>query len=538
MNRNLLLLIVCQLFSFTIIGQTANAADFYNTDKIRQIKLTIKQQNWRSLLDSLRLNGDDFMVGTANIDGNTYTNIGIKWRGSRSFKVGAKRNPLQIKLNFIDKNQGHQGYKSLKLSNALRDPSMVREVLGFEIARKYMPTAPKANFAQVYVNDEYYGLFTNIEQVDSDFLMTHFGENEGSFFKCSPNIKSIAGDGCKKNVFAALVYEEDAACYLKNYELVSEGGWDDLIYLTKTLAQTPDKIDNILNVDQTLWMLAFNNVLVNLSSYSGRQSQNFYLYKDSTGRFTPIIWDLNLAFGSYKSAAVGSDLRLKQLQELDPLLHLDNEYKPLISQLLQNADYQKVYLSHIRTILYENFVNDNYLERAETLQELIQVPFINDPNRKYALDDFQKSLKSTVGKRSRIPGIKELMSKRTKILKKNQDLRIIPPTITQVMAQKRAQYASNSVTEFAIQAKVDKLPQKVKLIYRYSQEDNFKEVLMLDDGKNKDVEAGDGIYTVKVGNGSSGHIEYYIVAENKAAINFEPSNYMYQLHEANLAELN
>ncbi len=537
MIRNLLLFIGSLLFSSILIGQTTNADDFYNTDVVRQINVTVKQQNWRSLLDSLRKNGDDYLVGTANIDGQTYTNVGIKYRGSRSFKVGAKRNPLHIKLNFIDKNQGHQGYKSIKLSNSLRDPSMVREVLGFEIARKYMP-APKANYAQVYINKEYYGLFANIEQIGAEFLTSHFGDSDGSFFKCSPDLKSIAGDGCKKNVFAALMYEDDAACYLNNYELVSENGWDDLIQLTKTLAQNPDNIDRILNVDRTLWMLAFNNVLVNLSSYSGRQSQNFYLYQDSMGRFTPIIWDLNLAFGSYKSAVVGSDLRLKQLQELDPLLHLDNEYKPLISQLLQQEEYQKIYLSHVRTILYDNFVNGNYLDRAEALQELIQVPFINDPNRKYALDDFKKSLKSTVGQRSRIPGIKELMGKRTKILKKNQDLRIVPPTITEVMAQKRAQYASTTITDFSIQAKVDKRPQKVKLIYRYDQEDRFKEAIMLDDGKNSDIEAGDGIYTVKVTSGVTKHIEYYIVAENTAAINFEPSNYMYQLHEANLAELN
>lgn len=536
MIRNLLLLIGCLLFSATLIGQNSGEDDFYNTDVIRQIKINIKQQNWRSLLDSLRKHGDEYLVGTANIDGQTYSNIGIKYRGSRSFKIGAKRNPLHLKLNFINKNQRHQGYKSIKLSNSLRDPSMVREVLGFEIARKYMP-APKANYAQVYINEEYYGLFANIEQIGGEFLTNHFGDKDGSFFKCSPDLKSVAPDGCKKNVFAALIHEPDAACYLNNYELVGENGWDDLIQLTKTLAQNPGKIDRILNVDQALWMLAFNNVLVNLSSYSGRQSQNYYLYQDSTGRFTPIIWDLNLAFGSYKSAIAGSDLRLKQLQELDPLLHVDNKYKPLISQLLQNPAYKKTYFSHVRTILYENFDNESYLDRAEELQKLIEVPFINDPNRKYALEDFRKSLKATVGERSRIPGIKELMGKRTKLLKRNTDLRIVPPTITEVMAQRRAQYASN-ITDFSIQAKVDKLPQTVKLIYRYHKEGKFKEAIMLDNGKSNDTESGDGIYTAKVVRGPNDYIEYYIVAENTAAINFEPSNYMYQLHSANIIELN
>ncbi|MBK7338404.1 MAG: CotH kinase family protein [Saprospirales bacterium] len=46
-----------------------------------------------------------------------------------------------------------------------------------------------------------------------------------------------------------------------------------------------------------LWMLAINNVLVNLDSYVGGFAQNYYLYRDSTGIFHPVIWDLNLALG-------------------------------------------------------------------------------------------------------------------------------------------------------------------------------------------------------------------------------------------------
>jgi len=448
MNKNLLFIIGFLFFSLALQGQSTSTANFYQTDAIRQIKLTIKQKNWRGVLDSLRKNGEDFLVAKADIDGNAYTNIGVKYRASRSFKIGAKRNALQLKLNFIDKNQAHQGYQTLKLSNALRDPSMIREVLGYEIARKYMP-APQANYAQVTINDEYYGLFVNVEEVNNQFLTKHFGDSEGSFFKGIANTKNSTPDGCKKNIFSALMYEEDAACYLNNYDLKSESGWDDLIQLTRILERQPNRIDRVLNVDRTLWMLAFNNVLVNLSSYSGRQSQNFYLYQDSTGHFNPILGDLNLAFGSYKSAVVGSDLRLKQLQELDPLLHVEEAYKPLIKQLLQDPDTKKIYLAHVRTILQENFANGTYLDRAEELQRLIQVPFINDNNRKYSFDEFKKSLKSTIGQRSRIPGIKELMAKRAKNLRKHPALRAIPPTITAVTPQKRGQYESVPINDFS-----------------------------------------------------------------------------------------
>ena len=50
-----------------------------------------------------------------------------------------------------------QGINKLKLSNVIQDPSFIREVLSYEIARKYMP-ASLANFANLYINDTLWGL--------------------------------------------------------------------------------------------------------------------------------------------------------------------------------------------------------------------------------------------------------------------------------------------------------------------------------------------------------------------------------------------
>ena len=534
--RNFLLFIIL-LSSFQAgISQTETIADLYDTDRVKEIRLTFKQQAWPAILDSLRSNGSDLLVGQAKIDGLTYKNVGVRYRGSRSFKVGSKRNPLFIKLNFINKKQNHQGYKRIKLSNSLRDPSMVREVLGFEIARKYM-IAPKANYVKVYVNDAYYGLFVSIEAVDKEFLETNFGSDDRTFFKSAPNFTTYAPDGCMPNVFGALAYEEDVNCYIHNYQLESDEGWDDLIALTDILNNKPAQIERVLDVDQTLWMLAFNNVLVNLSSYSGSKSQNYYLYQNEKGQFTPIIWDLNLAFGSYKSATNGSDLSLKELQNLDPLLHVNNKYKPLISQLLKNPTYKKTYLAHIRSIIYDNFENGWYEERATALQELIQGPFVDDSNQRYTYRDFQKSLTSTVGERSKIPGIIELMAKRSKVLKKHPTLRVIPPSISEVNVLKRGQYASILLNKFTISAKVDKLPKKVKLYYRYNKAESFTVVEMEDNGKNKDAQANDKMFTATVDKGT-GTVEYYIVAENAASISFSPSNYMFEPYVANITEIN
>jgi len=72
-------------------------------------------------------------------------------------------------------------------------PSFVREALSYEIARNYMP-AGRANFAKLYINDEYWGLYTNVEAVNKDFLGNHFQSTDGAFFKCNPNELELFGE--------------------------------------------------------------------------------------------------------------------------------------------------------------------------------------------------------------------------------------------------------------------------------------------------------------------------------------------------------
>ncbi len=531
-----LLFITLSILPQFSVAQTAKG--FYNPDRVAEIRLNFKVDNWAEELDSLRVYGDDLLLGQAKVDGKSYKNVGVRYRGYKSFQSGSKRNALHIKLNFIDRSQNHQGYKTIKLSNALRDPSMVREVLGFEIARKYMH-APEANLVKVYVNDQYYGLFVNIESISDQFLEKHFGSSDNTFFACNhKNDESDNKKGCLKNTFANLEYQDDVSCYFSDFELKSDYGWDDLTQLTEVLSKTPEKVEEIVNVDQVLWMLAFNNVLVNLSSYSGDKSQNYYLYKDDQGHFNTIIWDLNLNFGSYKNIGGGSDLDLAGLQTLDPLLHENNSAKPLISALLSDPTNKMIYLSHVRTILNENFRKGQYLERAKELQKLAKSAFVQDKNKYYEEADFENSLVSTVGKKSKIPGLQELMEKRASFLKKHPALAILPVEVSQVTVESRNDNG-NKIEDFKITARVEKFAKKVTLMYKYSGETVFRSAQMMDDGKHNDGKSGDNVFgvTVKPLNDAK-DVEYYIVAENKGAITFSPSDYLFNLYKASLTDLN
>ncbi|MCB0585914.1 MAG: CotH kinase family protein [Phaeodactylibacter sp.] len=532
------ILILSGLFFLSSFSSVLAQDDFYDVNTIQEIKITFDQDNWRYVLDSLRFNGEGLLLGSVEINGQKFNDIGVRYRGSRSFQPGNKRNSLYIKLNFIDKEQNYQGQQSVKLSSALRDPSMVREVLGYEIARQYMP-APRANYTRVIVNGEYYGLFVNVEPIDDAFLANHFGESGGTFVQCAPNLVEEEPPGCKSDVFGSLQYDNSAKCYLHNFVLLSESGWDDLIELTYVLNQEPGAVSRVLDVDRTLWMLAYNNLLVNLSSYTGRYSENYYLYKDGQGQFVPILYDLNLCFGSYKNTGVGSDLKLKELQEMDPLLHLNNPDKPLISRLLSNEEYKKAYLAHMRTMMNDFFRHGEYAERAKELQGLIRKAFEEDANRYYSMEDFDASLTETIGKRSRIPGLKELMGPRTAFLKENALLSVVPPEVSDVSVTRRERFSSEKVTDFKIQARIDKFPKNVVLFYRFDHSMPFDKVEMRDDGQHNDGEAEDGIFgaVVKPRDGSTS-VEYFIYAENAKAVAYDPPRYMFEQYTASLEDLN
>ncbi len=515
-----------------IVSQSSTTApDFYKTDQVQDIRITFDDDKWQYILDSLRFNGDDYLKATVVINGQKFEGAGIQYRGTKSFRTGGNRNPFNIRLNYTDESQNLHGYSTIKLSNALRDPSLVREVLGYEIARSYMP-APWANYARLTINGTYYGLMINIESVqDPEFRNRYFGSYGNAFFKANEILENKDVAGCKNNIYGSLQYDEAAKCYTNNFEKLSEHGTKELIELAKILNQTPDKIEQVLDVDVTLWMHAFNNALINLSSYAGNRSVNYYLYKGLDGKFRPIIWDMNLAFGSYKNIGDGSDLKTRQLYTLDPLLHADNTTKPLISQLLASPEYKKIYLSHLRTIVYDYFENEKYLERAKALQAMIREDVSNDPNKFYEMSDFDASLDKVIGGKSKIPGLEWLMSKRAEFLKKHPSLSVFPSEIKDIAVTGREPMSVKQVDNFNITTEVGQFPKKVTLMYRFDESKKFSAVNM--------VSKGDGKYeaTVTPKNGERS-IYYYIVAENASMFSYSPANYMWEHHHTTLEELN
>jgi hypothetical protein len=493
-----------------------NAQNLYDINTIQNIEITFSQSNWDYMLDTATTGSDGYiMAQSVAINGVIFDSVGVKYKGNSTYNANQVKNPFHIELDTY-KNQDYQGYTDLKLSNVAKDPSFVREVLGYSILRQYMD-APLSNYATVKVNGTLIGLYVSSESVSKKFVANHFYSNDGVFFKCNP----IGGAGPGSTAKPNLVYlGTDSASYYAAYELNSDNGWKELTELCDTIKNYVGSVEKVLDVDRSLWMISFDNVTVNLDSYLGGFTQNYYLYQDHNNRFNPVIWDLNESFGTFSQTGTINLNSTTSKQQMSHTLHSTDAQWPLIQQLLSVPTYKKMYVAHMRTMLNENFGDNSYYTSAQALQAIINTTVNADVNKFYTYTQYQNNLTTDVTSgMTSAPGITNLMNGRNTYLMSQADFTATPPTISNITPSSTTPALNSSVTITANITNTNS--DAVYLGYRYSVSDKFTKISMFDDGNHNDGAAGDNVYGASLPVNAS-YVQYYIYAENNSAGMFSP----------------
>jgi hypothetical protein len=401
---------------------------------------------------------------------------------------------------------------------------MIREVLSYAILEQYMD-CPKANFTNVYINGTLRGLYSSAESINDKFNGDHYYSSDGAFFKCNP--VGGAGPGSMGNPDLNYL-GTDTTLYTSRYELKSTYGWTDLVNMINVLNNDFSNIESVLDVDRALWMLAFNNVLVNLDSYSGAFRQNYYLYNDLNDRFVTTVWDLNMSFAGFPGGTGTGTLTTPST--LDPMSNNASANHPLIVKMLSDPMFKRMYMAHIRTIVQEIFASGDYLTTANTLRTTIDASVQADPYKFYTYTQFQNSLTSNVtmpgpGGTFTSYGLQNLMDARVTYFNSNSNYLLVAPTIN-------SWTVSNPTPSFGqtiyITANCSNAT-AVYLGYRLEHPLRFNRIQMFDDGAHGDGAAGDNVYGASVAlNGVV--LEYYIYADNSNAGVFSPQRAEHEFH--------
>ncbi len=515
--------------------------DLYAPDQITTVEITFQENNWDDILDNFYAAGDDErLLATVEINGTEFDSVGIRYRGGSSYNASNAKNPLNIKLDHV-KNQDYQGYDVLKLGNGAKDPSWLREVLTFEIARHYME-APLANYAAVYVNGSFLGLYNNVESINSKFFEERFlSNNDNPRFEANPSYPfdeppTTPPFGCTLGQGASLEYlGQGILCYLEHYEISSPTGWEALRDMTALLKNEPQNAKNLLDLDRFIWYSALNSLLANLDSYLGAGAKNFMVGQADNGHWVIAPDGMNESFGRFPWTEIPEpgdpQPALGFYTDLDPFLGENDNHKPLLKAIFNQPTWKRMYVAHLRTMIDEMFSSGWFETRAGQLQNLISDEVLSDDNHFYTHGQFLENYNATVVDNytgQDAYGLYPLMDGRIQYLLGLPEFQAAPPTISGVANDPVSPTPGASVT---ITAAVENAS-TVWLGHRSNLKEVFTLSSMFDDGLHNDGAAGDGVFGASVTADVAG-LQYYIYAENNGAGMFSPQRAEYEFYNLN-----
>ena len=516
------------LFSLLLSLNSFSQTYLYDIGQIQQIEITFSQANWDYQLDTAKAGADGYILASqVKVNGVVFDSVGVKYKGNSSYSATSNKNPFNLSLDeFI--NQDYMGHSTIKLSNCYKDPSMIREVLAYKILASYMD-CPRSNFAQLYINGSYVGLYSNDENIGNSFLGDKFNSTNGTQFKCNPIV--IPGPTTKCNL---KYINSDSSSYFNYYELKSANGWHELVRLCDTTTNYGSSLEAILDIDRVIWMLAYNTVTINLDSYSGVFAQNYYLYRDLNNRFVPITWDLNMAFGGFPFVGSGAtsmgSLTVANMQQLPLNIHNTDPFWPLINDVFNNPTWKRMFYAHAKTIADEYFSNGVYQSMATTYQTLIDTAVQSDVNKMFSYSQFQSSLSTDINVGTyTVPGINNLFTSRMSYLQGTTEFQAAAPTLAGIVSTPAQPVIYDTVWVNCNMSNGS----SIWLGTRNNIFGKFSKQPMFDDGLHRDGASGDGIFGAAIFC-SSTQMDYYIYAENTNAGVFSPARAEHEYYHLNV----
>ncbi len=350
----------------------AQSTSLYNDNVINTVRVTLPADSLQFILTHIYSNTyfhADFVYDDG-ASSDTLLNIGFRLRGNTSRNAAKKS--FKISFNQFQTGRAYQGAKSLNLNSEHNDPTMVREKLFYDIWKRAGMPPRRTSFAKLYINGLYFGIYTNIEEIDKSWVQRAYSNNGGNIYKCTypADLNYVSND---PNYYKSLGGAN------RVYDLQTNTVADDYTDLANLIAalNTPinaqndslflQKIDTILNVETVLKAFAIDVATGNWDDYFYNKN-NFFLYKNTaTRRFEMITYDTDNTLGI---DWINKDWATRSCNSWLPSSAA--EKRPLIKRLLAVPAYNQRYKVLLDSITRYVTAPAVIFPRIDSLKSLLQ----------------------------------------------------------------------------------------------------------------------------------------------------------------------
>ena len=329
-----------------------------------------------------------FRYLSSTID-ETVTNVGFRLRGNTS-RNSAKKS-FKVSFNEFVQGRKWKGVEKLNLNGEHNDVSIMRSRMCNQLLKYAGLPAARTSYVRLYINNEYKGLYLNVEHIDEEFIQRRFtNDHTGNLFKCNygADLKQIGSS---------------PAPYMGTYELKTNtqaNNYSGLINFIDILNNTNESqftcaIQQVFDVELYLRTLAMEILIGHWDGYAGNKN-NYYLYqRPSDGKFVFIEYDMDNTLGVDWGLIPFENWSTRNIHTWA------KGDKPLYDRLMAVPYFKDRFNFHMNDLLNNVFVPQNLLTELGLTQDLITQAALEDEYKSYDYgytdSDFLAAINTTIG---------------------------------------------------------------------------------------------------------------------------------------------
>lgn len=399
----------------------------FNTGIIPRVDIKINSDTLDWIYDNVDSDIEfraDFIF-TTDVDSDTLKNVGFRLRGNTS-RQSAKKS-FKVSFNTFSPGRKYNGLEKMNLNGEHNDPSVVRSHLAWNIFASLKVPSPRSNHVDVYINNQYYGLYINVEHIDEEFVESRYDNKLGNLYKClyPANLAHLGTD--KQD------YKDNGYTLKTNTD---KDDYSDLIRFTRVLNNTtsanmPVDIEPIFNMNGFIRYLVAEIVTGHWDAYSVNKN-NYYLFTNYyTGKMEFIPYDVDNTFGI---DWFNVDWATRDIYNWwgTPF---DDEDRVLTSKTFGNQVYKDRFSFLLNELISNYLAADSIFPQIDALKDKISASALADQYRPldygWSFNDFKRSYTEALGAHVKY-GLKEFISTRISSIKQQLVLNPIAPIIENV----------------------------------------------------------------------------------------------------------
>lgn len=253
--------------------------------KIKSIYLTLDRSKFDSIYT--KWNENTYIPVSIEYKGKKWKKTKLRLRGDTSREYPKK----SLKLVFDKSELFIDSTLKLNLNAEFKDKSFCRQWISSQLMKSSGQTCFNATPIKVYVNNEYFGIYLQVENIDKNFMVKNNLDPKSNLYKAT----------------------RDGACLSTLDDIPSKwekksnkkGSWSDLQQLIHDINHTPDDkfhtfLKHTFEYDKLVNIIALNMYLSNASTYY----HNYYAFHDlhNTGKWELLPWDMDKSLSYYNFA--------------------------------------------------------------------------------------------------------------------------------------------------------------------------------------------------------------------------------------------